>query len=198
MQQSPQVLNGTPTANITTEQIQKYLDENKELILAIMENQNQGKFAECAPYHAQLQQNLTYLAQIADAQPQAPTMPSQMPSQSTMHQGLLMQHPQAAMFQPQTGPLAPKLPFQLNDQHQHQYQQQQQRQQQQHQQSKYLQQQHQQQQQQLIQGQMGVRPGGTSGNYQAMQAGLGNNLFGIQGSKQDSSEAGAEDFVGKL
>ncbi|XP_059463155.1 GRF1-interacting factor 2-like [Corylus avellana] len=190
MQQSPQVFNGTPTANITTEQIQKYLDENKELILAIMENQNQGKFAECAPYHAQLQQNLTYLAQIADAQPQAPTMPSQMPSQSTMHQGLLMQHPQATMFQQQTGPIAPKLPFQLNDQHQYQHQQQ--RQQQQHQQSKYL------QQQQLIQGQMGVRPGGTSGNYQAMQAGLGNNLFGIQGSKQDSSEAGAEDFVGKL
>jgi hypothetical protein len=99
-----------------------------------------------------------------------------------MHQGLLMQHPQATMFQQQQGPLAPKLPFQLNDQHQRQQQQQ----------SKYL------QQQQLIQGQMGVRPGGASANYQAMQAGLGNNLFGIQGSKQDSSEACAEDFVGKL
>lgn len=103
-----------------------------------------------------------------------------------MHQGPLMQHPHAAMFQQQTGPLAPKLPFQLNDQHQ--------RQQQQQQQSKYLQQ----QQQQLMQGQMSVRPGGTSGNYQNMQAGLANNLFGMQASKQDSSEAGAEDFVGKL
>jgi hypothetical protein len=37
-----------PAAGITTEQIQKYLDENKQLILAILENQNLGKLAECA------------------------------------------------------------------------------------------------------------------------------------------------------
>ncbi|KAF0894928.1 hypothetical protein E2562_004928 [Oryza meyeriana var. granulata] len=36
-----------PAAGITTEQIQKYLDENKQLILAILENQNLGKLAEC-------------------------------------------------------------------------------------------------------------------------------------------------------
>ena len=103
-----------------------------------------------------------------------------MPSQSTGQQGLFMQHPQATMSQQQPGLFTPKLPFQLNDQHQHQHQRQQQ------QQSHYL------QQQQFFQGQMGLRPGGM---YQAMQ---GSNLFGMQGSKQDSSEAGAGDFLGKL
>jgi hypothetical protein len=33
---------------ITTELIQKYLDENKQLILAILDNQNLGKLNECA------------------------------------------------------------------------------------------------------------------------------------------------------
>ncbi|CAI9772945.1 unnamed protein product [Fraxinus pennsylvanica] len=37
-----------PPTNITTEQIQKYLDENKKLILAILDNQNLGKLAELA------------------------------------------------------------------------------------------------------------------------------------------------------
>ncbi|KAM3681843.1 hypothetical protein ACJW31_12G029100 [Castanea mollissima] len=168
-----------------------------------MENQNVGKFAECAQYQARLQDNLTYLAKIADSHPQPPA-PSQMPSQPTGQQGLFMQHPQATMSQQQPGLFTPKLPFQLNDQHQHQHQHQhqrqqqqqshylQQQQQQQHQQQHYLQQQQQQQQQQFFQGQMGLRPGGM---YQAMQ---GSNLFGMQGSKQDSSEAGAGDFLGKL
>ncbi|CAI7841423.1 unnamed protein product, partial [Closterium sp. NIES-53] len=57
---------------ITTELIQKYLDENKQLILAILDNQNLGKLNECAQYQARLQQNLMYLAAIADAQPQVP------------------------------------------------------------------------------------------------------------------------------
>ncbi|KAJ7557498.1 hypothetical protein O6H91_05G128900 [Diphasiastrum complanatum] len=57
---------------ITTELIQKYLDENKQLILAILDNQNLGKLRECAAYQSKLQQNLMYLAAIADAQPQAP------------------------------------------------------------------------------------------------------------------------------
>ncbi|KAL5672503.1 hypothetical protein ACJX0J_016809, partial [Zea mays] len=47
-----------------------YLDENKQLILAILENQNLGKLAECAQYQSQLQKNLLYLAAIADAQPE--------------------------------------------------------------------------------------------------------------------------------
>ncbi|KAH9566542.1 hypothetical protein CY35_04G133000 [Sphagnum magellanicum] len=58
------------SSNITTELIQKYLDENKQLILAILDNQNLGKLNECATYQAKLQQNLMYLAAIADAQPQ--------------------------------------------------------------------------------------------------------------------------------
>lgn len=66
------------SSNITTELIQKYLDENKQLILAILDNQNLGKLNECATYQAKLQQNLMYLAAIADAQPQGPS--SQMPA----------------------------------------------------------------------------------------------------------------------
>ncbi|KAJ8464222.1 hypothetical protein OPV22_026774 [Ensete ventricosum] len=74
-----------PTANITTEQIQKYLDENKQLILAILENQNLGKLAECAQYQAQLQRNLLYLAAIADAQPQSHAVRPQMMPQGGGH-----------------------------------------------------------------------------------------------------------------
>jgi hypothetical protein len=54
---------------VTTELIQKYLNENEQLILAILENQNVGKLQECAQYQARLQQNLMYLAAIADATP---------------------------------------------------------------------------------------------------------------------------------
>ena len=54
---------------ITTELIQKSLDENQTLILAILENQNVGKLEACNQYQARLQQNLMYLAAIADAQP---------------------------------------------------------------------------------------------------------------------------------
>ena len=54
---------------MTTELIQKYLNENEQLILAILENQNVGKLQECAQYQARLQQNLLYLAAIADATP---------------------------------------------------------------------------------------------------------------------------------
>ncbi|GJN34906.1 hypothetical protein PR202_gb23614 [Eleusine coracana subsp. coracana] len=70
MSMQPQASAMAPASGITTEQIQKYLDENKQLILAILENQNLGKLAECAQYQAQLQKNLLYLAAIADAQPQ--------------------------------------------------------------------------------------------------------------------------------
>ena len=59
---------GAP-AVVTTELIQKYLDENQQLILAILENQNVGKLVECAKYQTKLQENLMYLAAIADAQP---------------------------------------------------------------------------------------------------------------------------------
>ncbi|KAL6498842.1 GRF1-interacting factor 3 [Orobanche gracilis] len=102
------VMPSFPPTNITTEQIQKYLDENKKLILAILDNQHLGKLAECAQYQAQLQKNLMYLAAIADAQPQTPAIPAQMsPQPATMptQGGFYMQHPHAAaMAQQQQQP----------------------------------------------------------------------------------------------
>ncbi|XP_024981968.1 GRF1-interacting factor 1-like isoform X3 [Cynara cardunculus var. scolymus] len=56
------------TTSVTTDHIQQYLDENKALILNILENQNTGKFSECAENQTRLQQNLMYLAAIADCQ----------------------------------------------------------------------------------------------------------------------------------
>eukprot|EP00898_Chlorokybus_atmophyticus_P004896 jgi/Chlat1/5407/Chrsp35S00400 len=37
-----------PPGVVTTEVIQKYLDENQQLIIAILDNQNLGKLSECA------------------------------------------------------------------------------------------------------------------------------------------------------
>ncbi|CAH9110111.1 unnamed protein product [Cuscuta europaea] len=115
-----------PLNAVTTEQIQKCLDDNKNLILAILENQNLGKLAECAQYQAILQKNLMYLAAIADAQqpaaqggavnssPQvvvsssaAATQQMQQTQATTGGGGLHQQQQQAAAV--------PKLPFQLNN-----------------------------------------------------------------------------------
>ncbi|KAB2071540.1 hypothetical protein ES319_A08G229200v1 [Gossypium barbadense] len=63
--------------NVTTDHIQQYLDENKSLILKIVESQNSGKFSECAENQARLQRNLMYLAAIADSQPQPPAIHAQ-------------------------------------------------------------------------------------------------------------------------
>ncbi|CAA0831395.1 GRF1-interacting factor 3 [Striga hermonthica] len=107
------VMPSFPPTNITTEQIQKYLDENKKLILAILDNQNLGKLAECAQYQAQLQKNLMYLAAIADAQPQTPAMPTQMtPPHPSMQQGgfYMPHHPQAAAMQHPGGLFPPRGP----------------------------------------------------------------------------------------
>ncbi|KAF3432754.1 hypothetical protein FNV43_RR23856 [Rhamnella rubrinervis] len=194
MQQSSQMLNGgtpsVPLTNITTEQIQMYLEENKQLILAIMESQNQGQLTECEPglvrmvaneglrdssytsleglrriwergkeedsYKARLQQNLTYLAKLADAQ-QLPATPPQ----SKVQQGHPMQHPpQAAMSVPSTK----RFSVQLNDDQKPQ------------------------QQQLMMQAQMCNKPGATSPLHQ----------FG-GGNKQDGIGTGATaaDFLGK-
>jgi hypothetical protein len=112
-----------PAAGITTEQIQKYLDENKQLILAILENQNLGKLAECAQYQAQLQKNLLYLAAIADAQPQPPQNPASRPQmmQPGMVPGAGHYMSQVPMFPPRT----PLTPQQMQEQQQQQLQQQQ-------------------------------------------------------------------------
>ncbi|XP_028770700.1 GRF1-interacting factor 1 [Neltuma alba] len=79
MQMQPMMAAYYPS-NVTTDHIQQYLDENKSLILKIVENQNSGKLSECAENQARLQRNLMYLAAIADSQPQPPTMPGQYPS----------------------------------------------------------------------------------------------------------------------
>ncbi|XP_010251836.1 PREDICTED: GRF1-interacting factor 2 isoform X2 [Nelumbo nucifera] len=151
MQQPPSMLPMMPSfppTNITTEQIQKYLDENKKLILAILDNQNLGKLAECAQYQALLQKNLMYLAAIADAQPQTPAMAPQMPPHHAMQHGAhYMQHPQAALAS-QPGVFAPKVPMQFNPQQMQDHQQQQ----------------HQlHQHQQAVQGHMAMRPGINNG-----------------------------------
>ncbi|KAJ8556251.1 hypothetical protein K7X08_023009 [Anisodus acutangulus] len=110
------VMPSFPSTNITTDQIQKYLDENKTLILAILDHQNLGKLAECAQYQAKLQKNLMYLAAIADAQPQSPAIPTQMAPHPTMQQGgFYMQHPQAAALTQQQGMFTSKMPLQFNN-----------------------------------------------------------------------------------
>ncbi|KAB2052469.1 hypothetical protein ERO13_A12G115700v2 [Gossypium hirsutum] len=159
MPQPPQmipVMPSYPPTNITTEQIQKYLDENKKLILAILDNQNLGKLAECAQYQAQLQKNLMYLAAIADAQPQSmPTMPPQMaPHPAIPTGGYFMQHPQAAAMAQQPGMYPQKVPLQFNNPHQMQDPQ------------HLLHQQH----QQAMQGQMGIRPGGPNNGMHPMHS----------------------------
>ncbi|CAN1353989.1 GRF1-interacting factor 3 [Linum perenne] len=186
MQQPPQMIPMMPSfppQNITTEQIQKFLDENKKLILAILDNQNLGKLAECAEYQAQLQKNLMYLAAIADAQPQGPA--AAMPPQhhpATMQQGAYyMQHPQAAaMGQQPGGGFPPRMPVQFNNQHQ-------------------MQDPQQLHQQAAMHAQMRMRPLGVNNNgMHAMQAdtSLGNSglpppASGSSGpNKQDASDAG--------
>ncbi|KAJ1265417.1 hypothetical protein BS78_08G075200 [Paspalum vaginatum] len=143
MPMQPQAPAMTSAAGITTEQIQKYLDENKQLILAILENQNLGKLAECAQYQSQLQKNLLYLAAIADAQPQtAVSRPQMAPPGASPGVGQYMS--QVPMFPPRT----PLTPQQMQEQ------------------------QLQQQQAQLLNfsGQMVVRPGMVNGMPQSLQA----------------------------
>ncbi|CAL9213367.1 unnamed protein product [Arabidopsis halleri] len=196
MQQSPQMFpmvpSIPPTNNITTEQIQKYLDENKKLIMAIMENQNLGKLAECAQYQALLQKNLMYLAAIADAQPPPPTQgaapsPAMASQMTTPHPGMqppsyFMQHPQASGMGQQASPAGlfpPRGPLQFGSPHQLQDPQQQQI------------------HQQAMQGHMGIRPMGMNNNgmqhaMQQPETGLGGNV-GIRGGKQDGADGQGKD-----
>eukprot|EP01018_Ginkgo_biloba_P013030 Gb_17732 [translate_table: standard] len=162
------------TNNITTEHIQKYLDENKQLILAILDNQNLGKLNECAQYQAKLQQNLMYLAAIADSQPQSPAAHSQIAPNAAMQAGAhYMQHQQQQQQQQQVAQsvLAGRVPMQyaqqqLQQEHQHQ-QQLQQQQQQLH---------HQHQHQQSIHSQLGMNSGGNNGLQMLHnEAGIGGN-----------------------
>ncbi|CAN4087084.1 unnamed protein product [Withania somnifera] len=175
MQQPPPmmpVMPSFPPANITVEQIQKYLDENKTLILAILDHQNLGKLAECAQYQAKLQKNLMYLAAIADMAPH-PAM---------QQGGFYMQHPQAAAMNQQQGMCTSKMPLQFNNPQQLQDQQQHQH--------------HLQRQQQGISQHTGVQLGGaTSGVHSTLGASNSSQLTTSGtgdirgGNKQDNSEA---------
>ncbi|KAG0485344.1 hypothetical protein HPP92_009219 [Vanilla planifolia] len=107
MQQPTHPMAPISPASITTEQIQKYLDENKQLILAILDNQNLGKLAECAQYQAQLQKNLLFLAAIADAQPPTPSVRPQMIPQPMMQQ-------QGGPFGQQVSAFPPRPAMQFN------------------------------------------------------------------------------------
>jgi len=165
------------TSNIFSYHIHMYLDENYQLILVILDNQNLGKLNECAQYQAKLQQNLMYLAAIADSQPQPPAAHSQPGTHYLQHQQAQQQVAQSVM--------ASRVPMQyaqqqLQQEHQHQQQlQHQQQQQQQHQ--LHQQQQHQQQQQQLqhqqsIHSQLGMNSGGNNGLQMLhSEAGMGGN-----------------------
>ncbi|XP_020080131.1 GRF1-interacting factor 1-like isoform X1 [Ananas comosus] len=79
MQMNQNMMGGyaSPTT-VTTDLIQQYLDQNKQLILAILDNQNTGKVEECARNQAKLQHNLMYLAAIADSQPPQASAMAQM------------------------------------------------------------------------------------------------------------------------
>uniref|UniRef100_A0A0D6QWV8 SS18 N-terminal domain-containing protein n=1 Tax=Araucaria cunninghamii TaxID=56994 RepID=A0A0D6QWV8_ARACU len=161
------------TTNITTEHIQKYLDENKQLILAILDNQNLGKLNECAHYQAKLQQNLMYLAAIADSQPQSPAAHSQIPPNAAMQPGAHYMQQHQAQQQVAQSVMAGRVPMQyaqLQQEHQHQQQLQQQQQQQQQQLH------HQHQHQQSIHSQLGMSSGGNNGLQMLhSEAGMGGN-----------------------
>ncbi|CAE6143362.1 unnamed protein product [Arabidopsis arenosa] len=199
MQQSPQmipmVLPSFPPTNITTEQIQKYLDENKKLIMAILENQNLGKLAECAQYQALLQKNLMYLAAIADAQPQPPpatltpgamTPQAMAPHPSAMQPPpsyFMQQHQQAVGMAQQIPPgiFPPRGPLQFGSPHQFQDPQQQLH-------------------QQAMQGHMGIRPIGLNNNnglqhqMHHQETALGANNAG----PNDTSGGGKQDGTNML
>ncbi|XP_062214683.1 GRF-interacting factor 1 [Phragmites australis] len=105
MQMNQSMMGGYASPNtVTTDLIQQYLDENKQLILAILDNQNNGKVEECERNQAKLQHNLMYLAAIADSQPPQTAPLSQYPPSNLMMQpGARYMPPQSAqMMSPQS------------------------------------------------------------------------------------------------
>ncbi|KAI4311017.1 hypothetical protein MLD38_035954 [Melastoma candidum] len=101
MQMQPMMASYYPN-NVTSDHIQQYLDENKSLILKIVESQNSGKMNECAENQARLQSNLMYLAAIADSQPQQPALHSQFATSGMMQPGHYMQQQQAQQMTQQS------------------------------------------------------------------------------------------------
>lgn len=156
MQQQQQMHTGAyNTTSVTTDHIQQYLDENKALILNILENQNTGRFNECAENQSRLQHNLMYLAAIADCQPKAspvhlqPYMNSMQPQQTQSQHMVPQSH---MMAQSQTG-FSQQSPFTMV-QHHHSFQ---------------------------NQSQLGIRSSGTSGTHTSLSGtsieGEGSQVF---------------------
>ncbi|KAI6692691.1 hypothetical protein NL676_020401 [Syzygium grande] len=100
--------------NVTTDHIQQYLDENKSLILKIVESQNSGKLSECAENQARLQRNLMYLAAIADSHT-PPNIHPQFSSSGVMQPGAQYAHHQQmtpqALTTMRSSMLYPQQPF---------------------------------------------------------------------------------------
>ncbi|KAI3908348.1 hypothetical protein MKX01_027370 [Papaver californicum] len=102
MQMQPMMAAGYNPNNLTTEQIQQYLEENKRLIIKILEDRNNGNVSELAENQERLERNLTYLNAIASYQPQQPTMHAWQFPNATVQQGAHnMQHQQAHALTPQ-------------------------------------------------------------------------------------------------
>ncbi|CAL9098753.1 unnamed protein product [Musa textilis] len=102
MQMQPMMAAYASPNQVTTDIIQQYLDENKQLILAILDNQNAGKADECAENQAKLQRNLMYLAAIADSQQQVPTIAQFPPSTVMQSDPRHVQYQQAQQMTPQS------------------------------------------------------------------------------------------------
>ncbi|XP_019361111.1 PREDICTED: SS18-like protein 2 [Crocodylus porosus] len=56
-------------AEVNQETLQRLLEENDQLIRAIVEYQSKGRATECVQYQHILHRNLIYLATIADTTP---------------------------------------------------------------------------------------------------------------------------------
>ncbi|XP_062501028.1 calcium-responsive transactivator-like [Corticium candelabrum] len=72
---------------VSQQEVQRLLDQNMQLIQAIVDYQNKGRAHECAQYQQLLHKNLVYLASLADS---VSSKPEQNPSAST---GVLVQTP---------------------------------------------------------------------------------------------------------
>ncbi|XP_078437385.1 SSXT family protein isoform X2 [Wolffia australiana] len=182
MQQHSMMAYANHPGNVTTDLIQQYLDENKQLILAILDNQNSGKLDECALNQAKLQRNLMYLAAIADSQPQIPTVTQFPPNPLMQSSSRYMQPPPQPISsaQPLMMSRSPMLyaqsPFQAMQQ----------------------QQQHQQHQQQDLHSQLGM--GGSSELHMLpVQGGLGGVFsdFGRRATKQEMGGGAAGTSEGR-
>ncbi|KAG6493443.1 hypothetical protein ZIOFF_048429 [Zingiber officinale] len=101
MQMQPMMAAYASPNQVTTDIIQQYLDENKQLILAILDNQNAGKAEECAENQAKLQRNLMYLAAIADGQ-QTPPLAQFPPNHMMPSSPRYMPHQQTQQMTPQS------------------------------------------------------------------------------------------------